>query len=136
MIKGQREDPGLSSCLAVDGSRGPRGIAQFGTLTLTQKTGGVLLPVAASTRDAWICGRCWDRNVMPKPNAQIRILIGEPIEVPPGLDAAALEAKRALLEQRLLAMHTELDARTGFKDSHPLRDEAGIAPRLVPDTAV
>jgi lysophospholipid acyltransferase (LPLAT)-like uncharacterized protein len=135
MIKGQREDRGLSSCLAVDGSRGPRGVAQFGTLTLTQKTGGVLLPVAASTRDAWICGRCWDRNVMPKPNAQIRILIGEPLEVPPGLDAAALEDKRALLEQRLLAMHTELDARTGFKDSHPLRAEGGIAPRLVPDTA-
>jgi lysophospholipid acyltransferase (LPLAT)-like uncharacterized protein len=136
MIKGQREDQGLSSCLAVDGSRGPRGVAQFGTLTLTQKTGGVLLPVAASTRDAWICGRCWDRNVMPKPNAQIRILIGEPLEVPPGLDAAALEAKRALLEQRLLAMHTELDARTGFKDSHPLRDEVAIAPSLIPDTAV
>jgi lysophospholipid acyltransferase (LPLAT)-like uncharacterized protein len=133
MIKGQREDPGLSSCLAVDGSRGPRGVAQFGTLTLTQKTGGVLLPVAASTAHAWICRRCWDRNVMPKPNAQIRILIGEPVEVPPGLDAAALEVKRALLEQRLLAMHTELDARTGFKDSHPLRVEVGIAPRL--DTA-
>jgi lysophospholipid acyltransferase (LPLAT)-like uncharacterized protein len=135
MIKGQRDDPGLSSCLAIDGSRGPRGVAQFGTLTLTQKTGGVLLPVAASTAEAWICGRCWDRNVMPKPNARIRILIGEPIEVPPGLDAAALEVKRALLEQRLLAMHTELDARTGFKDSHPLRAEVGIAPRLGPDTA-
>jgi hypothetical protein len=96
-------------------------VAQFGTLTLTQKTGGVLLPVAASTSDAWICKRCWDRNVMPRPNAEIRILIGEPIEVPPGLDAAALEAKRALLEQRLLAMHSELDARTGFSDSQPLR---------------
>ena len=132
MIKGQREDPGLSSCLAVDGSRGPRGIAQFGTLTLTQKTGGVLLPVAASTADAWICGRCWDRNVMPKPSAEIRILIGEPIEVPPGLDAAALEGKRALLEQRLLAMHTELDARTGFSDSQPLR-VSGIVPPLAHD---
>jgi lysophospholipid acyltransferase (LPLAT)-like uncharacterized protein len=133
MIKGQREDPGLSSCLAVDGSRGPRGIAQFGTLTLTQKTGGVLLPVAASTADAWICGRCWDRNVMPKPNAKIRILIGEPIEVPPGLDAVALEGKRVLLEQRLLAMHTELDARTGFSDSQPLRVSAGIVPPLAHD---
>jgi lysophospholipid acyltransferase (LPLAT)-like uncharacterized protein len=132
MIKGQREDRGLSSCLAVDGSRGPRGIAQFGTLTLTQKTGGVLLPVAASTADAWICGRCWDRNVMPKPYAQIRILIGEPIEVPPGLDAVALEATRALLEQRLLAMHTELDARTGFTDSQPLRVPVGMVPPLVP----
>ena len=134
MIKGQREDPGLGSCLAIDGSRGPRGVAQFGTLTLTQKTGGVLVPVAASTAEAWICGRCWDRNVMPKPYAQIRILIGEPIEVPPGLDAAALEATRALLEQRLLAMHAELDARTGFRDSQPLRAPDVGGPPLLPDS--
>ncbi|HTD12910.1 MAG TPA: lysophospholipid acyltransferase family protein [Steroidobacteraceae bacterium] len=134
MIKGQREDPGLGSCLAIDGSRGPRGIAQFGTLTLAQKTGGVLVPVAASTAEAWICGRCWDRNVMPKPYARIRILIGEPIEVPPGLDASALEATRALLEQRLLAMHAELDARTGFRDSQPLRAPDAGGPPLVPDS--
>lgn len=128
MIKGQREDRGLSSCLAIDGSRGPRGIAQFGTLTLTQKTGGVLLPVAASTADGWVCRACWDRNVLPKPYAEIRILIGQPIEVPPGLDAAALEAARALLEQRLLAMHADLDARTGFTDSQPLQASLHMTP--------
>lgn len=121
MIKAQREDPHLSSCLAIDGSRGPRGVAQLGTLTLTQKTGGVLLPVAASTGNGWVCGRCWDRNVIPKWKAEVRILIGEPIEVPPGLDAEALEALRARLEQRLLAMHADLDARAGFTDSQPLR---------------
>jgi lysophospholipid acyltransferase (LPLAT)-like uncharacterized protein len=123
MIKAQREDPKLSSCLAVDGSRGPRGVAQLGTLTLAQKTGGVLLPVAASTGHGWLCERCWDRNVIPKRNAEVRILIGEPIEVPPRLDAAETEALRALLEQRLLAMHADLDARTGFRDSVPLRAE-------------
>ena len=121
MIKAQREDPGLSSCLAVDGSRGPRGNAQFGTITLTQKTNGLLLPVAASTADAWVCGRCWDRMVIPKRHARIRVLIGEPIEVPAKLDADQLEAVRAGLEERLLAMHTELDARTGFRDTHPLK---------------
>lgn len=128
MIKAQREDPKLSSCLAIDGSRGPRGIAQFGTLTLTQKTGGVLLPVASSTGKGWICDRCWDRNVIPKWGAEVRILIGEPIEVPPGLDAEGLEAVRAKLEQRLLAMHAELDARTGFTDTQPLR---AVAPPRV-----
>jgi lysophospholipid acyltransferase (LPLAT)-like uncharacterized protein len=121
MIRAQREDPGLSSCLAVDGSRGPRGNAQFGTITLTQKTNGVLLPVAASTADAWVCGKCWDRMVIPKRHARIRILIGEPIEVGARLDAVQLEAVRATLEERLLALHAELDARTGFSDSQPLK---------------
>lgn len=121
MIKAQREDRGLSSCLAVDGSRGPRGIAQLGTITLAQKTNGLVLPVAASTADAWVCTKCWDRMVIPKRHAKIRILIGEPIEVPARLDAEQLEAVRVNLEERLLALHAELDARTGFRDSQPLK---------------
>jgi lysophospholipid acyltransferase (LPLAT)-like uncharacterized protein len=127
MIKAQREDPGLSSCLAVDGSRGPRGIAQFGTITLTQKTGGVLLPVAASTADGRVCHKCWDRMVIPKRHAKIRIHIGEPIEVAPKLDQAGIEQTRLLLEERLLSMHAALDARTGFRDSQPLRSPVGPA---------
>jgi lysophospholipid acyltransferase (LPLAT)-like uncharacterized protein len=121
MIKAQRQDRGLNSCLAVDGSRGPRGNAQLGAITLTQKTGGLLLPVAASASDAWVCNKCWDRMVIPKRHAQVTILIGEPIEVPPRLDAAQSEVVRSALEERLLAMHAELDLRTGFSDSQPLK---------------
>ncbi len=66
MIKAQREDRHLNSCLAVDGSRGPRGIAQLGILTLARKNAGVLLPVAASASTAWVLGS-WDRTVIPKP---------------------------------------------------------------------
>ncbi len=133
MIKAQREDPGLSSCLAIDGSRGPRGVAQLGTITLTQKTGGVLLPVAASTADGRVCHKCWDRMVIPKRHAKIRILIGEPIDVPPKLDAAGEERIRLLLEERLLSMHATLDARTGFKDTQPLKlPAAGAAPVAAP----
>jgi lysophospholipid acyltransferase (LPLAT)-like uncharacterized protein len=121
MIKAQRDDPGLGSCLAIDGSRGPRGVAQLGTLTLAQKTGGVLLPVAASTAQCWVYRKSWDRTVVPKRHARIRIRIGEPIEVAPRLDELRLNLVRTALEQRLLAMHAELDARTGFSDSEPLR---------------
>ena len=129
MIKAQREDSGLSSCLAIDGSRGPRGVAQFGTITLTQKTGGILLPVAASTADGRVCHKCWDRMVIPKRHAKIRILIGEPIEVAPKLPQGGEEQIRLLLEERLLSMHAALDARTGFRDSQPLKSQA---PATVP----
>jgi hypothetical protein len=67
--------------------------------------------------------------VIPKRGARVRILIGEPIEVPAKLDAVQLEAVRASLEERLLAMHAELDARTGFSDTHPLK--APIAPKPI-----
>jgi lysophospholipid acyltransferase (LPLAT)-like uncharacterized protein len=121
MIKAQRQDAGLNSCLAVDGSRGPRGNAQLGAITLTQKTGGLLLPVAASASDAWVCNKCWDRMVIPKRHAQVTILIGKPMEIPAKLDAAATEAIRLSLEERLLAMHADLDSRVGFSDSQPLK---------------
>jgi lysophospholipid acyltransferase (LPLAT)-like uncharacterized protein len=120
MIKAQREDRKLNSCLAVDGSRGPRGIAQFGILTLARKTGGMLLPVAASTPQCWVL-KSWDRTVVPKMGAQIRILIGEPMELPARMDEQQAEASRLELQRRLIALHVELDARTGFTDSQPLQ---------------
>jgi len=129
MIRAQREDPNLSSCLAVDGSRGPRGIAQLGILTLARKTNGVLLPVAASTPSCWVNQRSWDRTVIPKFGAWIRILIGEPLEIPPQPNDVQLEELRVELQQRLIAMHTDLDVRVGFKDSQPLWSSQGPDPR-------
>ena len=125
MIRAQREDRKLNSCLAVDGSRGPRGIAQLGIITLARKTEGVLLPVAASTPSCWVNQRSWDRTVIPKLRAEIRILIGEPLPVPRQLDEAQNEELRVELQQRLIAMHMDLDARVGFKDSQPLMLSAG-----------
>ncbi len=120
MIKAQREDRHLHSCLAVDGSRGPRGVAQLGILTLARKSAGVLLPVAASASKSWILGS-WDRTVIPQPGARINISIGEPMELPAKMDEQQTEAVRIELERRLIAMHIDLDARTGFSDSEPLR---------------
>lgn len=123
MIKAQREDRGLNSCLAADGSRGPRGIAQLGTITLAQKTGSMLLPVAASTPRCWVWQKSWDRTVIPKPGARVTIVAGEPIEVPAKLDADGTEALRLKLETALHAAHAEADAASGYCDSEPLRLE-------------
>jgi lysophospholipid acyltransferase (LPLAT)-like uncharacterized protein len=120
MIRAQREDPKLNSCLAVDGSRGPRGIAQPGILTLARKSNGILLPVAASTASCWVNRKSWDRTVIPKPRAEIHILIGQPLEIHPQADAGRIEELRLELQRRLIAMHAELDARVGFKDTQPL----------------
>jgi lysophospholipid acyltransferase (LPLAT)-like uncharacterized protein len=130
MIKAQREDPKLNSCLAVDGSRGPRGLAQLGILTLARKTNGVLLPVAASSPNCWVIQKSWDRTAIPKFGAQIHVLVGQPMDVPRHLDATQAESIRIALQEQLICMHTELDARVGFKDTEPLksRHAALVAP--------
>jgi lysophospholipid acyltransferase (LPLAT)-like uncharacterized protein len=121
MIKAQREDRGLNSCLAIDGSRGPRGVAQLGIITLAQKAGGVILPVAASSVDARIWEKSWDRTVFPRRGAEVHVGMGEPLVVPARMDAEALEAVRLELERRTLTLHQELDVITGFRDSAPLQ---------------
>jgi lysophospholipid acyltransferase (LPLAT)-like uncharacterized protein len=128
MIKAQRDDRHLNSCLAIDGSRGPRGIAQLGILTLAQKAGGLLLPVAASSANCRIWRKSWDRTVFPRRGATVHIRIGEPIEIAPKLDALHTEEIRLRLELRMLSMHAELDARTGFADAEPLQARPFPAP--------
>lgn len=120
MIKAQRADRALNAALAIDGSRGPRGVAQAGVFTIAQKTGALILPVAASTADCWIWRKSWDRMVVPRPRASIRIGIGEPLAAPTALDAAGIEALRLSLQQTLLRMHAALDSTTGFRDPEPL----------------
>jgi lysophospholipid acyltransferase (LPLAT)-like uncharacterized protein len=134
MIKAQREDPKLNSCLAVDGSRGPRGVAQLGIISLARKSNGILCPVAASTPSCWVNRGSWDRTVIPKPGAEIRILIGEPLQIPRNADELQTEEVRAELQRRLLEMHADLDARVGFKDSQPL--QSSQAPESPSDSAV
>jgi lysophospholipid acyltransferase (LPLAT)-like uncharacterized protein len=123
LIKKQRNDPALSAGLAIDGSRGPRGVAQVGALALAQKTGGMVLPIAASTRQSWVYRRSWDRLVLPRPFATIHVNIGEPIRVPREADAAALETLRLQLELAVLTLNGETDTLAGFRDSKPLRAE-------------
>jgi lysophospholipid acyltransferase (LPLAT)-like uncharacterized protein len=121
MIKAQREDRRLNSCLAIDGSRGPRGIAQLGTITLAQKTGSVILPVAASTAHAWRWERSWDRTVIPKLGAKVAVRAGTPLAVPAKLEAEELEALRLRLEQNIVTLHRDLDEQTGYEDPQPLQ---------------
>ena len=121
LIKLLRDSAGLCAGLSIDGSRGPRGIAQPGGLVLAQKTGGVVLPIAASTRHCWVYSRSWDRLAVPRPFAEIHVDVAEPIEVPAGADAAEIERLRQRLEQSVLTLHAALDRHTGFVDTEPLR---------------
>ena len=107
MIRYVRANPGVGASLAVDGSRGPRGVAKGGVVALAQRTGGTILPVAAAARPGHTFERAWDRTLLPLPFARVQIVYGEPLEVAKRLDSEAFESLRQQTCDRLVALHHE-----------------------------
>ena len=121
MIRSLRRRPELSTCLAVDGSRGPRGVAKPGIFALAQKTDALILPISASASRTWIWKHSWDRVALPKPRAEVHIVFAPPIDVPKQFDAIGVESMRKDLEDTLLTLTAQADAASGFHDPEPLR---------------
>ncbi len=79
----------LSVGTAADGSRGPLYDPKPGTLVLAQLSGAPILPLGGAADRGWRLGS-WDRLIVPKPFARIRIAVGAPVHVPPNPSSAEL----------------------------------------------
>jgi hypothetical protein len=97
-----------------DGPRGPAGVAQPGVVALARMTGAALVPVGISAAPCWRFGS-WDRAMLPKPFARVRLHFGEALLLPKKADADALEVARARLQQELRRLDRELDAELGVE---------------------
>jgi lysophospholipid acyltransferase (LPLAT)-like uncharacterized protein len=97
---------GRPAGFTVDGPRGPACHAQAGAIWLAKATGNPVVPFHIEASRHWTA-RSWDRTQIPKPFSLAALAIGQPIEVPPDADEAAIEAGRLDLETRL----TRLQAR-------------------------
>lgn len=120
MIRRVRRDSDLGACLAIDGSRGPRGRVQGGIVALARRTGGQILPITASARPALILRKAWDRSLLPLPFARIEVVYGEPIPVPEKLSASESEALCKLIEERMAQLQARADEASGFGDHEPV----------------
>jgi lysophospholipid acyltransferase (LPLAT)-like uncharacterized protein len=96
-------EEGTPVAITPDGPRGPRRELKPGILAAAQRSGAPILPIHAVADRAWRL-RSWDRFMVPKPFARIRIKYGEPFAVAEGeegLSRGAVQASQALerLEQ-------------------------------------
>ena len=66
-----------------DGPRGPRRELKPGVVAAAQRGGGVIVPVHAEADRSWRL-HSWDRFMIPKPLARVRITYGRPFEVAEG----------------------------------------------------
>ncbi len=74
---------GRSVAFTPDGPRGPRRELKPGVVAAAQRGGGVIVPIHAEADRAWRL-HSWDRFMIPKPLARVRITYGRPFQVAEG----------------------------------------------------
>jgi len=85
---------GRAVAFTPDGPRGPRRELKPGVVAAAQRGGGVIVPIHAEARRAWRL-HSWDRFMIPKPFARVRITYGRPFEVAEGERGLAEGLERA-----------------------------------------
>ena len=91
-------EAGVPVAFTPDGPRGPRRTVKPGVLAAAGRAGALVLPISAAADRAWRLGS-WDRFMIPKPFARVRIAYGEPFPVAAeaaGSSEAALDAATIL----------------------------------------
>ena len=73
-------EAGHDAAVTPDGPRGPAHVFAPGAAIASQRTGAPLVPVRASATRAWRL-KSWDRFLIPKPFATVRVAYGAPTPV-------------------------------------------------------
>lgn len=100
---------GRSLAITPDGPRGPRQVMKPGALLAAQLSGAPIIPCSGGASRSWRLGS-WDRFLVPKPFARVRLACGEPVRVPRDADAGALREIGREVEARLNALTALVDS--------------------------
>lgn len=105
-------EDGAILVITPDGPRGPRMRAKPGVAVLSATAQVPVLPVAYAVRNAKEF-KTWDRFLAPWPFSRGVFVFGEPIPPAPAGDEAAIEARRLLIEEAVIAATRQADAAVG-----------------------
>lgn len=97
---------GVSPAMTPDGPHGPRRKFKPGAILLSQLSGKPVLPMAYAAGRAWLFPT-WDRFALPWPFSRVALVVGEPVQVPKGLDTAALERWQETLGEALDSLYEQ-----------------------------
>jgi lysophospholipid acyltransferase (LPLAT)-like uncharacterized protein len=88
---------GHSVAFTPDGPTGPHRQVKPGVVAAAQRGNSVIVPLHADAGRSWRL-RSWDRMMIPKPFAPVRIAYGRPFAVEPGKEGMARGLERARTE--------------------------------------
>lgn len=110
---------GCDAAFAVDGPRGPYGVAKEGALVCARAVDARLVPMGSACRRASVARRAWDRYAVPWPFSEVAVALGAPLDpastTPQGL-SAAIGRSNAAAASALGVFES---------DSHPLVESIG-----------
>ena len=94
---------GCDVVITPDGPRGPAYELGPGIIFLAQKSGAPVLPVNIEYSSCWRI-KSWDRFIVPRPFAKVRVIIGQPHRVRPTSTDKQFEAERLRLQDAMMAL--------------------------------
>jgi lysophospholipid acyltransferase (LPLAT)-like uncharacterized protein len=89
--------------ITPDGPRGPAYELGPGIIFLAQKSGAAVVPMNLEYSHCWRLGS-WDRFIVPRPFAKVRVLINRPHHVGPTATPEEFEAERLALQNAMMAL--------------------------------
>jgi len=89
--------------ITPDGPRGPAYELGPGIIFLAQKSGAAVLPMNLEYSRCWRLGS-WDRFIVPRPFAKVRVLINRPHNVKSTTTSHEFEAERLALQAAMMAL--------------------------------
>ncbi len=79
---------GGDAVFAVDGPRGPYGVAKPGAAAVAERGDALLVPAGCAAASAKVLVRAWDKFVLPRPFTRVVIVLGAPVAEPASLAQA------------------------------------------------
>jgi hypothetical protein len=104
---------GHDLAITPDGPRGPARVFKPGAMHTARLTGLPVVPLAVAASSAWHVDS-WDRFLVPRPLARIRIVYGEPTFVDRDIDDEGVARLAAAFGERIDAL--EARARAGLAE--------------------
>ena len=94
---------GRDVVITPDGPRGPAYELGPGIIFLAQKSGAAVLPMNLEFSHCWRLGS-WDRFIVPRPFAKVRVLVGEPHRVGMTGTREEFETERLALQNAMMSL--------------------------------
>ena len=94
---------GCDVVITPDGPRGPAYELGPGIIFLAQKSGAAVLPMNMEYSSCWRI-KSWDRFIVPRPFAKVRVLIGHPHPVRSTITEDEFEAERLRLQNAMMSL--------------------------------